>query len=134
MSKLGIRIGPPALATMLALGLFAASPASAEERVPLKDKHSKEQVNAACDAAGGFKVQGQSGGYGCYNPSNGVLVACDNGGDCMGFIPRAGAPAGKDLTILGPGKPDLAADPFKPKPRAPVRAPLTKPNTPASPG
>lgn len=134
MSKIAFRVVSPALAGVLALGLFAVSPALAEERVPLKDKHSKEQINSACDAVGGFKVQGQSGGYGCYNPNNGILVACDNSGDCMGFIPRTGMAAGKDLTILGQGKPAVSADPFKPKPMPPTSAPLIKPKASASPG
>jgi hypothetical protein len=67
---------------------FAASPAFAE-RVQLSGKHSKDDVYKACDGVGGFKLEGAGGkGYGCYNESTGVLVACTDGGDCMGFIPE----------------------------------------------
>ena len=67
--------------------VFAVSPANAEV-VHLKQKHSKDDVDKACQGVGGLPVEGEGGdGYGCYNPNNGVLVACDKGEQCVAFIP-----------------------------------------------
>jgi|GEM_PF-4173725 len=70
-----------------------ASPAFAE-RVRLSGTHTKDEVNKACDdLANGVKVAGPDGkGYGCYNEDNGVMVACTDKGECIGFIPREQIP------------------------------------------
>lgn len=76
------------LLAFVAAFVFTASPAFAE-RVSLSGKHSKDEVKKACDGVGGFSVEGAGGkGYGCYNENTGVLVACNDDGDCMGFIPE----------------------------------------------
>jgi hypothetical protein len=136
MRGLRHRIAWTGLGTVLAFGFLCASPAVAEERVPLQGKHTKAQVDTACDGVNGIKVQGQSGGssgYGCYNPKNGILVACDNSGDCIGFIPKAGGKPAPNLTVLGVDKAQLEADPFVPPKKPPVRAPASRGTTPAAP-
>jgi hypothetical protein len=86
-----------------------ASPAFAE-RVRLSGTHTKDEVHKACDGlANGIKTSGPNGeGYGCYNEDNGVLVACTDKGECIGFIPREHIPPESridDFLILkGPAK------------------------------
>ncbi len=85
-------------------------PRSSALRVRLSGTHTKDEVNKACDGlANGIKVAGPEGkGYGCYNEDNGVLVACNDQGECMGFIPREQIPPESridDFLILkGPTK------------------------------
>jgi hypothetical protein len=89
----------PALILGTALALAFSAPAVAETRVVFEA--TKEQVKNACDnIKGGIPNQGSTGaGYGCYNPNNGVLVACSDSGTCTGYIPRA-VPAGTSLSDL----------------------------------
>lgn len=81
-----------------ALALPLASTALAASRVVFQA--SKEDVKSACDGIkgdAGVETHGEGGkGYGCYNPNNGVLVACASNGACTGYIPR-GAPKKKAL-------------------------------------
>lgn len=73
----------------LAIAGGLAVPASATQ-VVLSGTHTKQEINSACDKVGGIRTEGQGGkGYGCYNPDNGALVACNNGGVCTGYTPRA---------------------------------------------
>jgi hypothetical protein len=99
-----------AIVSIAVMGVFVAFPALAETRVDL-GKQSKETVKDACDKVGGFNVEGDGGkGYGCYNPKNGVLVACDNTSSCMGFIPR-GRPRGATVGgALGTGLPPVIGE------------------------
>jgi hypothetical protein len=99
-----------ALVLIAVAGTLFAFPALAETRVDL-GKQSKETVKDACDKVGGFNVEGDGGkGYGCYNPKNGVLVACDNSNSCMGFIPR-GRPRGATVGgALGTGMPPVIGE------------------------
>lgn len=77
------------LALLAGLVVLNASPAFAE-RVIISGKHSKDEIKQACAGLdSGFMVAGPGGkGYGCYNEKNGVLVTCDDGGECIGWIPE----------------------------------------------
>jgi hypothetical protein len=89
MSHLHFHHASKAAALALAVVGFAAMslPALAEQHV-LSGTHSKDEINKACDSVGGIENQGAGGnGYGCYNPKNGTLVACNNGGVCTGYTP-----------------------------------------------
>src|SRR4051812_35480753 len=79
----------PIVFVALAVAAVLYGPPAYAKTVFLSGTHSKDQVNRACDGVGGIKNQGPDGhGYGCYNPNNGVLVACTDAGECTGFIPR----------------------------------------------
>jgi hypothetical protein len=72
---------------LVAAVVICASPVYAE-RVVLSGTHSKAEVKTACDGVGGINTAGYNGkGYGCYNPNNGVMVGCSDGGVCTGYIP-----------------------------------------------
>src|SRR5215813_3097659 len=93
------------LALAVAAVLYGG-PAFAAQVVKLSGTHSKDEVNKACDGVSGIPVEGSGGdGYGCYNPKNGVLVACDNSEKCIGFIPSkakmASATQIRDFLTLG---------------------------------
>jgi hypothetical protein len=65
----------------------AASPVLAATKVGFTA--TKEQVDKACTGVSGIPVSGGTGGgYGCYNPKNGVLVGCSKSHACTGYIPR----------------------------------------------
>lgn len=50
---------------------------------------ARAEVAKTCNSVGGSDMARQDGhGYGCYNPKNGVLVACANSGTCSAWIPR----------------------------------------------
>jgi hypothetical protein len=101
---------PSALLLGIVLSLMAVGPVFAESRVVFQA--SKDDVKKACDDVKGVPVEGETGaGYGCYNPKNGVLVACSDGGTCTGYLPK-GAPRGKSLgNILKFGTGSSAAPP-----------------------
>jgi hypothetical protein len=84
----------PVLVLGITFALSFGASAIAESRVVFQA--SKEDVKKACDDVDGVPVEGAVGGYGCYNPSNGVLVACSDGGTCTGYLPK-GAPRTKAL-------------------------------------
>lgn len=83
-----VRFRHAAALVLAALGLSTMMlPALAEQHV-LGGTHSKDEINKACDSVGGIQNQGAGGnGYGCYNPKNGTMVACNNGGVCTGYTP-----------------------------------------------
>ena len=57
--------------------------------VHLSGTHSKSEIQGACGKVNGIMNSGPNGtGYGCYNPKNGVLLACNDAGSCFGIIPR----------------------------------------------
>jgi hypothetical protein len=73
----------------LAVGMSAA-PAYAEH-VMIGGTHSKDEIKSACDKVGGINVEGEGGkGYGCFNQHKNTMVACDNSGQCSGFVPGKG--------------------------------------------
>ena len=75
---------------LIAAVVICASQAYAEQ-VVLGGTHSKAEVKTACDGVGGINLTGSNGkGYGCYNPKNGVMVGCSDGGVCTGYLPRSG--------------------------------------------
>jgi hypothetical protein len=76
-------------ALFLAAGMSAA-PAFAQH-VMIGGTHSKDEIKAACDKVGGINIEGQGGkGYGCFNQNKNTMVACDNSGQCSGFVPGKG--------------------------------------------
>src|SRR5689334_7267633 len=109
-----IRFHTAHCAVLAAIGFAAMTlPALAEQHV-LSGTHTKDEINKACDGVGGIQDEGAGGkGYGCYNPKNGTLVACNNGGVCTGYTPgRIMVPTSiKHLLHLQiPGNPVFQAD------------------------
>jgi hypothetical protein len=50
--------------------------------------HSKEDIRAHCEAAGGTGIEGTGGkGYGCFNPKNNTAVICNDNQQCGGYVP-----------------------------------------------
>jgi len=113
MSAVGVHLPRMVLPVLVCLvaGVSFIPPTYAKTQVVLSGKHDKAEINGACDKVGGIKVEGQgTGGYGCYNPKNGVLVACHSGGTCTGYIPR-GITKHKTLdSVLGLGSRPLVLD------------------------
>ena len=99
------RISSRSVALLLMVASLSAIslPALAEQHV-LNGTHSKEEVKGACDKVGGISNEGAGGqGYGCYNPKNGTMVACNNGGVCTGYTPGRVIPATlRHLLALSP--------------------------------
>jgi len=101
-----------ATALALAGALIAAPTAANAAQFVLSQTHTRGQVYAACDAAGGVKLRGENGGYGCYNPENGNMVACADNGTCTGYTPGRTSPD-RTLGVLGAAQVGgLTADPY----------------------
>ena len=87
MSNLSRRNFGLYVAALVAVVGFAATPALSDQKV-LGGKWSKDDITSRCAAVGGVNIEGQGGkGYGCYNPSKGTMVACNEGGTCTGYTP-----------------------------------------------
>lgn len=77
-------------ATTLALFAVAfASSAGYAKSVEIHGTHSQAEIQKACDALpDGVSVTGHDGhGYGCMNTKKGTSVACNDSGQCTGYVP-----------------------------------------------
>lgn len=87
------------------VGLFADE-ALAEKTISLSNKHSRADIKAHCDAAGGDMADYKGGGYGC-NVLGGGVVNCNKKGKCVGStsrqVPGGGRTVGGLLGTKAPG-------------------------------
>lgn len=113
--KLSAEFRAMIIAVAIPFGSIALSAPAAAEQFVLSQRHTQAQVYSACDAVGGVKLSGQGGGgYGCYNPSNGNMVACSSNGVCTGYTQGRVQQQRRSLGLLGDAVRGaiLAPDPF----------------------
>ena len=76
-------------ATLALFAIAFANSASFAKTVSISGTHSKADIQKACDALpDGVPVSGGKGnGYGCVNTKKGTMVACNDKGECTGYVP-----------------------------------------------
>jgi hypothetical protein len=89
------------------LGIFVLaavmlSPYAASARIiQIGGTHSQGEIQNTCKSVGGTSYSNAAAGtYGCSKGNN--VVACQNGGKCVGSVPRRSGPSGPTLGgVLG---------------------------------
>jgi len=77
------------IASVALLAVVLANSAAEAKSVQIHGTHSQSEIKKACDALpDGVPVQGgKGGGYGCVNTKKGTMVACNDNGECTGYVP-----------------------------------------------